>query len=109
MANSPTRDNSMYHQLDEDYIRSVKKERRQRNFALNDYLPNSLKRDASIGKISNDAVSQGSATKMPPQNLTLSRVPTGRASNTMNRLASLTNLSVAKGSIPNKTGVSPSD
>lgn len=45
MSNSPTRDNSMYMNLDADYIKSVKKERRMRNFTLNDYLPNSLKRD----------------------------------------------------------------
>ena len=60
MANSPSRDNAMYDKLDSEYIKLVKKERRQRNFTLNDYLPNSLKRDASMTAITNDATSIGS-------------------------------------------------
>jgi len=49
MSKSPSRDNMMYQgNLDPEYIRSVKREKRQRSFALNDYLPNSIKRDSSI-------------------------------------------------------------
>lgn len=47
MASSPTRDNSMYEKLDADYIKAVKKERRQKNFDLSNYLPNSLRKDQS--------------------------------------------------------------
>jgi len=66
MAQSPSRDNAMYEKLDAEYIKLVKKERRQRNFTLNDYLPNSLKRDTSVTLITNDATSVGSGL-FPPQ------------------------------------------
>lgn len=45
MAHSPNRDNSMYEHLDAEYIKAVKRERRQKNFDLSNYLPNSLKSD----------------------------------------------------------------
>ena len=60
MANSPSRSNLIYDHLDPEYVKTLKKERRIRNFALNDYLPNSLKRDRSVMEgMSNDATSVG--------------------------------------------------
>jgi len=35
----------MFQKLDPEYIKHVKKELRKRRFGLNDYLPNSLRRD----------------------------------------------------------------
>lgn len=96
MSNSPTRDNSMYMNLDPDYVKSVKKERRMRNFALNDYLPNSLKRDRSIDGMSNDATSVGSGhfntmkSKMGRTNLKGGN--RHNSGSVINRLASLSEL-----------------
>lgn len=99
MSNSPTRDNSMYMNLDADYIKSVKKERRMRNFTLNDYLPNSLKRDQSVGGMSNDATSVGSGLQNTTKskkakafmNVT-SRIMSVQKSGSLNRLASLSEI-----------------
>ena len=90
MANGARRDNIMYEHLDSDYVNSVKKQRRQRIATLADYLPNSMKRDGSLGALSNEATSVGT------------HVMGTRADNsrTLNRLASLSELndSLALGS-----------
>ena len=66
-----------------------------------------------MGRLSNDAVSVASTSGAKPPlkpNLTLTRVPTGRASETMNRLASLSNLSQLHNNTKvNKTGMSPTN
>ena len=92
MANGARRDNIMYEHLDNDYMSTIKKQRRQRNFTLADYLPNSMKRDNSSTAISNEATSVGTypmGTRDGPPN-----------SRTLNRLASLSELndSLALGS-----------
>ena len=100
MSKSPTRDNSMYMNLDPDYIKSVKKERRMRNFTLNDYLPNSLKHDRSLCGMYNDATSVGSGLlntqKSKKQQQAMMTVTSQgmsvHKSGSMNRLASLSEM-----------------
>ena len=59
MSKGAERSNEMFLKLDPEYIKEVKKENRKRNFNLNDYLPNSLKRDRSSSRISNSDVGTG--------------------------------------------------
>ena len=95
MANSPSRDNSMYEHLDPQYIKLVKRESRKRNFTLNDYLPNSLKRDASNSAITADVTSVGSGLLPPQTSRTVAHqkyASSASKGQTMNRLASLTSL-----------------
>ena len=59
MSKGAERSNDMFLKLDPEYIKEVKKENRKRNFNLNDYLPNSLKRDRSTSRFSNSDVGTG--------------------------------------------------
>ena len=88
--------------LDPSYIKQVKKENRQKTFTLNDYLPNSLRRDASMSQISNEgsqtAIGAGllkskkSRTSMNASTQDVEGRTGGRASPSLNRLASLSDL-----------------
>ena len=88
MSKSPTRDNSMYGQLDEAYIRSVKKEARMRKYAFENYLPNSLLRNNSIESIHQQSINSLTSAL---SKFAMS-AKKGSPSKTMNRLASLTEL-----------------
>ena len=89
MSKSPQRDNQMYQNLDKDYIKTIKKEARMRKYALENYLPNSLRRENSMESIqqqSLNSITSGFSKKLAKSN------KKGQPSETMNRLASLTNL-----------------
>lgn len=98
----------MFLNLNPDYIKQVKKENRQRRFALNDYLPNSLKRDQSMSQMSNEASQvplhkMGSGLIKHKKSRTTMQASTqddlsrtGRNSPSLNRLASLSDLNSVK-------------
>ena len=90
MANSPNRDNSMYGNLDAEYVKAVKKEQRQKNFDMSVYLPNSMSmtKDRSMRSMTNYTMLTEGAKVYKKVAMSAHKGQSG----SINRLASLASL-----------------